>query len=436
MTFNFRNGRKRVKMRSTCFHPPSVFLQPRCDAGGSSAKESSEPARRPRPPAHSHGQTSVILMRHGMTNWNYIGRVQGGLDKSRLNTTGILQARDAGRLLRNVAVDAIFCSPLTRAKDTLRHAVQSSENHLLCMRKPELLESLKEIQVPWQGLSRVEIGKSIFSKSYEQYAKNPPRFSYNGFSPLRDVVRRAEDVWETVGRSNGKCHLLVGHNQVNKALICTALGLPTVLSAWRQGNCCFNVIMFEDGRPQKLRLCNGGNPKLTERGHRLTKARQGCVRVVLHHKLGRSESLTAEVGEWEVAHFYVVGSSHADYLRDVHRDFSEGKYSELAVPKTKESIFEFALSCLDEWRLQHEGEVIIVCVDDAITTRAFFAASIGMGASGMDRLVSDAGGVSIFDIRASGPVGTYTTYVESYNIGAMGRRDYLLGYTRSLREVC
>lgn len=420
--------------RSLCFHPPSLVLQPRCDATGPPQNDAAQVPRRPRAPIHGQSQVAVILMRHGMTNWNYVGRVQGGLDKSRLNGIGLRQAREAGKLLRNVVVDAVFCSPLSRARDTLRIAIGASENRSLLAKKPELLDSLKEIQVPWQGLSKNEIGTSIFSKAYELYAKNPPRFSYHGFSPLRDIVSRAKEVWETVSRSNGSCYLMVGHNQVNKALICTALGLPTVLSAWRQGNCCFNVFMLEEGKPRRLRLCNGGIQSMETSNQRCIKVRPGCMRVLLHQQ-GGSKSLKHEIAGVKVARFYVMGDALHEELEGVHKDGLERNCSRVPFPAhSKDNIYDAALEQLDSWRFKHENEFIVLSVSNSDVLRAFFAASIGMGATGISRLISDPGGVSIVDIRASVPVGTAVTFVEAYNVGAWVCPDPLLGYTRALRE--
>lgn len=420
--------------RTLCFHAHSLCLQPRCEAGASSVNDSPNTPRRPRGPVHPQGQTAVILMRHGMTNWNYAGRVQGGLDKSVLNGIGMRQAREAGQYLRHVVVDAVFCSPLRRAKDTLNIAVGASENHSLLSKKPELLDSLIEIQVPWQGLSKGEIGKSIFSKEYAKYAKNPLRFSYHGFSPLRDIIRRAQNVWQMVARSNGSCYLMVGHNQVNKALICTALGLPTVLSAWRQGNCCFNVIMLEKGKPTRLRLCNGGVQIFNKWGQRMTKVRKGCMRVILH-QWGSLTSLQTEIEMAHVAHFYVMGRVHLEDIKDVDPCGMEGKCSGVSFSaECEESAYYVAHERLETWRAIHKEQIIVVSVENSKWVRALFAASIGMGFSGMSRLISDAGGVSVVDIQTSDPVGTAVTFVEAYNVGAMTIPDPLVGYTRAVRE--
>ncbi|MCL2224157.1 MAG: bifunctional histidine phosphatase family protein/GNAT family N-acetyltransferase [Defluviitaleaceae bacterium] len=61
----------------------------------------------------------ICIMRHGETDWNVQGRWQGREDIP-LNENGRQQARSAGFALKNGAIkwDAIFTSPLKRAKET------------------------------------------------------------------------------------------------------------------------------------------------------------------------------------------------------------------------------------------------------------------------------------------------------------------------------
>jgi broad specificity phosphatase PhoE len=59
----------------------------------------------------------LIVWRHGNTDWNAAGRVQGQSDVS-LNQLGHQQAADAAQLLARFKPDAIVASDLRRAADT------------------------------------------------------------------------------------------------------------------------------------------------------------------------------------------------------------------------------------------------------------------------------------------------------------------------------
>mgnify|MGYP000626705443 CR=1 FL=1 len=59
----------------------------------------------------------LYLVRHGETDWNLERRIQGSTDIP-LNNTGREQARVTGRLLSSRHWDAIYSSPLSRARET------------------------------------------------------------------------------------------------------------------------------------------------------------------------------------------------------------------------------------------------------------------------------------------------------------------------------
>lgn len=61
--------------------------------------------------------TRISLVRHGQTDWNRDGRIQGRSDIP-LNDTGREQARETGRALRGRDFAGIYASPLSRALET------------------------------------------------------------------------------------------------------------------------------------------------------------------------------------------------------------------------------------------------------------------------------------------------------------------------------
>lgn len=61
--------------------------------------------------------TTICLVRHGETDWNLKGKLQGRTDIP-LNEAGILQAEECSEYLKSFVWDALVTSPLMRAKQT------------------------------------------------------------------------------------------------------------------------------------------------------------------------------------------------------------------------------------------------------------------------------------------------------------------------------
>lgn len=61
--------------------------------------------------------TTICLVRHGQTDWNALGKLQGQTDIP-LNELGKKQARQCGEFLSEEDWDVIISSPLKRARET------------------------------------------------------------------------------------------------------------------------------------------------------------------------------------------------------------------------------------------------------------------------------------------------------------------------------
>jgi uncharacterized phosphatase len=61
--------------------------------------------------------TTICLVRHGETDWNALGKLQGGTDIP-LNSRGIQQAEECREFFKDSHFDVLIASPLKRAKRT------------------------------------------------------------------------------------------------------------------------------------------------------------------------------------------------------------------------------------------------------------------------------------------------------------------------------
>jgi broad specificity phosphatase PhoE len=95
--------------------------------------------------------TTLLLARHGETDWNRDGRWQGWADPL-LNDTGRAQARELAEQLRSTPFDAVYSSDLARARETAE--IVAAPHGV-----PVVADAgLREIDVgSWSGLTRAEL---------------------------------------------------------------------------------------------------------------------------------------------------------------------------------------------------------------------------------------------------------------------------------------
>jgi phosphoserine phosphatase len=95
--------------------------------------------------------TTILLARHGETDWNREDRFQGHADPP-LNRTGRAQAVDLSVALMAEELAAVYSSPLRRALETAEVVAAS---HGL---EPVPVDDLREVDVgSWSGLTRAEV---------------------------------------------------------------------------------------------------------------------------------------------------------------------------------------------------------------------------------------------------------------------------------------
>jgi broad specificity phosphatase PhoE len=110
--------------------------------------------------------TTILLARHGETDWNRDGRFQGHADPS-LTDLGRTQAAALAETLGDDGLDAVYASDLRRASETAE--IVGSRLGL----SVEQEAGLREIDVgSWQGLTRAEIdGREWDGESYDQHRR-------------------------------------------------------------------------------------------------------------------------------------------------------------------------------------------------------------------------------------------------------------------------
>jgi broad specificity phosphatase PhoE len=161
------------------------------------------------------------LVRHGETEWNATGRMQGRLD-SPLTALGREQAGDAARLLARLGVDAIFASPLGRVRETL--AVMADDLPLPVMFDDRLVEWSSG---DWSGERHGDIPHKWPAQwaawEADRYFVRSP-----GGENFVDLADRARAFFADAAATPGPRIAVVAHGFLNRALAGVLLGLSPV----------------------------------------------------------------------------------------------------------------------------------------------------------------------------------------------------------------
>jgi phosphoserine phosphatase len=231
------------------------------------------------PQGFSSLATRVILVRHGRSTFNEQGRYQGNNNEATLTEKGKSTAHQTAAALKDIHIDAIYTSPLTRAKQTL-YEMMTVMGEQAGLRSVELVDQLREINMPtWEGLSFQQV-REQFSEDYACWKQRPhefqmhdPALSWQG-SPVVELYQRAREFWQHVlPRHVGQTILVISHGGTNHALISTALGISAEHHhTIQQSNCGVSILEFPLGTSQaQLRAVN-----LTEHlGETLPKLKEG-----------------------------------------------------------------------------------------------------------------------------------------------------------------
>ncbi len=154
----------------------------------------------------------VYITRHGETEWNIEGRIQGCLD-SPLTEEGLLGAERLSEVIREKDIEHIISSPLLRAFRTAKIAAGDSNIPI------DTRDSLKEINCgKFQGYGFQEAWE-VYPQLKDEIKMDPYNFKYPEGESLKEfnnrVVGGFESILEEYKDSN---ILIVGHGGTIKCI--------------------------------------------------------------------------------------------------------------------------------------------------------------------------------------------------------------------------
>ena len=161
----------------------------------------------------------VLLVRHGLTPTTGI-KLPGRAPGLHLSDEGRRQADAAAeRIGKLPKVAAVYCSPITRARETAQPIARAVK------RAPRIERDLADLDIgEWTGLSLKQAARR---PEWETVQRNPSSFRFPGGESFPEMqARMTSALGKIVARHFGQLVVAVSHADPIKAAVAQALGTP------------------------------------------------------------------------------------------------------------------------------------------------------------------------------------------------------------------
>ena len=191
-------------------------------------------------------QLNLVLVRHGLTDWNEEGRLLGR-NPIPLNERGRAQAEVVARILGGLSIDAVYSSPQRRTQETAEAIARELELTV------ETESGLDEVRLGhWQGKLVKELRGD---PDLEKYIEDPT-YVCDAIEPAVEVQERIVGFSEQIRSERGKGnYVLVSHGDPLRLLVVHYLAME--LSSFRRleiDNGSVSILRFTPRGPRLLLL--------------------------------------------------------------------------------------------------------------------------------------------------------------------------------------
>ncbi len=196
--------------------------------------------------------TRLFLVRHGSTaaNEQLPFVLQGCEIDGPLTETGLRQAAALARGLRDFEIDAIYSSPLLRARQTAGAIAEGRALEVIPV------HDLRECSVGrWEGMSW-DVINAQQPDEHKNFFADPVNTPHPGGESYGDVHRRAVPAIQAIlERHRGQNVVIVAHNMLNRVYLAEHAGIDLKHARkLRQANCCINLLHHRAGHTELVSL--------------------------------------------------------------------------------------------------------------------------------------------------------------------------------------
>jgi broad specificity phosphatase PhoE len=168
-------------------------------------------------------RTTIVLARHGRTEWHHGNRYTGSTDLP-IDEVGVQQARLLKEWAAGYAPDALWSSPMLRARQTIAPIAEALGL------EPTVDARLREVDFGSAEGKMLSELPPVVAKAFEL---DPVKDHFPGGEDPAEAADRVHEVFHQICKQyEGRKVLVVAHNTLIRLLVCRVLGLP--LSEYRR----------------------------------------------------------------------------------------------------------------------------------------------------------------------------------------------------------
>lgn len=184
----------------------------------------------------------IYLARHGQTNWNRLGKIQGSRDVE-LDEEGFEQAHELGRNLlhKGLKISKIYTSTRKRAVDTAK--IVSADTGVGFIE----VEGLEEINLGrWEGLPWGQV-REMYPGDFDEWKNSREHSQAHGGESYAGMTQRVLEALDGIIRKNKGDVMVVTHSAVIMCLLCRLSGTPySEMKRYKTGNTCVVEVDSEE----------------------------------------------------------------------------------------------------------------------------------------------------------------------------------------------
>ncbi len=182
----------------------------------------------------------LSCVRHGETDYNVQGRLQGQSNLPALSPLGLRQSEAVATALAGCPIEAVYASPLRRALQTAEIVARALEREVRT--DPRLMEIHVGV---FQDQLRSDL-ETTQGEALRLWQSGDPDFVIPGGESRRQLARRGREAFEAIWHAGHGHALVVAHGGLLVSTIKSLLGIPLPDPPLALENCSITTLSGSD----------------------------------------------------------------------------------------------------------------------------------------------------------------------------------------------